>query len=112
VAGFYRDLIRDSPGRIRACPVTTSFLDVGTPADYFAACTREAGVGPDGVVQWPRSSIDAGADLARTIVLSGVHVPAGFHARSAILAPAAIVRAGDDVPVEQDVAIFSRGLLD
>ena len=37
VAGFYRDVIRDTPGRIRAWHARTSFLDVGTPRDYLQA---------------------------------------------------------------------------
>jgi mannose-1-phosphate guanylyltransferase len=108
VAGFYRDLVRDSPGRVRAWRVETPFLDVGTCADYHgAALARDTHVGPDRTVIWPGSSVSPQATLEGCIVVGDIHVPAGFRARSAVLGPAAFVTAADTAAEIRDgISVF------
>ncbi len=107
VAGFYRDVIRDTPGRIRAWHARTSFLDVGTPRDYLQAALVDLS-SPAGrrVVIWPDAHVEDGADLDECIVAGPVHVPSGFRARSAVLVPEAILKAGDQAVVRDGVAVF------
>ncbi len=109
VAGFYRDLVRDSPGRIRAWPVETVFLDVGTCADYHrAALTRQTHVRSDRTIIWPGSSVSPHATVEDCIVAGNIHVPAGFRARSAVLGPAALVTAADTAAeIRAGISVFS-----
>jgi NDP-sugar pyrophosphorylase family protein len=107
VAGFYRDVIRNTPGRIRAWQAETTFLDVGTPRDYAdAAMTDGTAAGHRRVIVWPEARVDHGADLDECIVAGPVHVPAHFRARSAVLVPAGIVNAGDRAVVRDGIAVF------
>jgi NDP-sugar pyrophosphorylase family protein len=99
VAGFYREVIRDSPGRIRAWEANTSFLDVGTPRDYLDASGHD-------VVIWPEAQVDERADIADCIVAGAVQVPAGFRARSAVLVPASVVRPSDRATIRDGIAVF------
>jgi NDP-sugar pyrophosphorylase family protein len=111
VAGVYRDLVRDTPGAVRAWRVDATFLDVGTPADYIDASLHFAGreghpgnvileapwtaearravVEPTArltsCVVWPDATIGAEAILDRCVVLSGVTVPAGASATGIVL---------------------------
>jgi mannose-1-phosphate guanylyltransferase len=111
VAGVYRDLVRDTPGAVRAWRVDATFLDVGTPSDYIEASlhiarqeghpgdvileapwtadARRATVDPTArltsCVVWPDAAIGAGAVLDRCVVLSGVTVPAGTQAVGRVL---------------------------
>jgi mannose-1-phosphate guanylyltransferase len=106
VAGLYRDLVVSQPGQVRAWQPTTSFLDVGTPRDYLNACrAAEPAAGATRSVVWPGATVD-GADIEDCIVIGDVRLPAGFQARSSVLAPAAVVRDGDRVTVREGVAIF------
>ena len=117
VAGIYRDMIAQSPGRIRGWPVTTSFLDIGTPRDYLAAALQQ----PDAVARtvaipsttsvtrcavWPGVTIGEHVRLEDCIVAGAVHVPDGLEATAAILVPAALVRPTDRARVQDDVAIY------
>jgi mannose-1-phosphate guanylyltransferase len=109
VAGFYRDVIRDAPGRIRAWQARTSFLDVGTPRDYLqAALKTQPGTNAKGrrVVIWADAHVADDADLDDCIVAGPVHVPSGFHARASVLLPEAILRPGDRAAVRDGVAVF------
>jgi NDP-sugar pyrophosphorylase family protein len=108
VGQVYREAIAARPGSIRAWRTTGTFIDVGTPRDYFEAATTMRGprVEPRGPLIWPDASIDADAALHRCIVASGVHVPRGFHAEDAILVPAAFVRDGDRCDVRDGIAVF------
>lgn len=99
VAGFYRDVIRDTPGRIRAWQAATAFLDVGTPRDYLQATGRR-------VLVWPEARVASGADLDDCIVAGPVEVPSGFRARSSVLIPSQLVRAQDRAAVRGGIAVF------
>ena len=110
VAGFYRDVIRETPGRIRAWHATTTFLDVGTARDYADAALLNMPHGTNGsdrrVVIWPEARVDEGADLEDCVVAGPLHVPAHFHARSAVLVPEAVVKPGDRALVRDGIAVF------
>ena len=114
VAGLYRDIVRQSPGRIRALPVQTTFLDVGTPRDYLAAAAifpvPPAHIDPTahviGSIVWPEARVAAGAHLDQCIVAGRVNIPEGFRASNCSLIPASAVGAGDTVEIEGGVAVF------
>ena len=114
VAGFYRDIVRQSPGRIRALPVQTTFLDVGTPRDYLAAAAMfpapithiDPGARVIDSIVWPDARVAAGADLDQCIVAGRVDIPEGFRASNCALIPASAVGTGDSVEVEGGVAVF------
>jgi mannose-1-phosphate guanylyltransferase len=109
VAGFYRDVIRDTPGRIRAWEARTSFLDVGTPRDYLqAALNTPPGVNAHGrrVVVWPDAHVAEDSDLDECIVAGPVRVPSGFRARSSVLLPEAVLKTGDRAAVREGIAVF------
>jgi NDP-sugar pyrophosphorylase family protein len=99
VAGFYRDVIRDTPGRIRVWHASTRFLDVGTPRDYLRASGRR-------VVVWPEARVAPDADLEDCVVAGSVEVPPGFRARSAVLIPGELVQAHDRAIVRDGIAVF------
>jgi NDP-sugar pyrophosphorylase family protein len=107
VAGFYRDVVHRSPGRIRAWPASTAFLDVGTCGDYWrAAVARETSIRPMQTVVWPGAWVSSAAHLDGCIVAGGVRVPAGFRAEAAVLAPESVARASDHVRVQDGIAVF------
>jgi len=124
IAGIYRDMIASGRRRIRACPVDTDVVHVGTVREYLDAaialghtCCSDAVIEP-GVfavassarirrsVVWPESHIGADADLTDCVVMSGVDLPAAFAAHSAVLGPASLLRPGDRVERRGDVALF------
>jgi mannose-1-phosphate guanylyltransferase/mannose-1-phosphate guanylyltransferase/phosphomannomutase len=124
VAGFYRDLVRAQPGRLRVWPAPTPFLDVGTPADYLGAClamtAREQGSDVEEsrstggatvdlarrTVVWTGATLSPSARLENAIVAGAVHVPAGFTASNAIIVPQTVMRGDDAARVESNLAIF------
>ena len=99
VAGFYRDVIRQTPGRIRAWPASTPFLDVGTPRDYLLASGRR-------VVVWPEARVATDAELDDCIVAGPVDVPSGFRARSSVLVPGHLLQADDRAVIRNGIAVF------
>lgn len=122
VAGLYRDLVARQQGRIRVFPVSTSFVDVGTPADYLAAALA-VGTPPPGHARARRSVVDA---LSRTVVWTSarcapdvrlrncivagdVTLPMGFEAENAVIVPVSIVRAADAVEHRGGAALFPLG---
>jgi mannose-1-phosphate guanylyltransferase len=117
VAGLYRDMLRDAPGRIRVHPVATPFLDVGTTADYLDAAIGMAGgvaasrVPPSAhltrTIVWPAATIGEGVRLDRAIVAGAARVPAGFTAASVVVVPADVVRPGDAAEIRGTVALFA-----
>lgn len=93
ISGVYAALARRVPGAVRVQPVTTSFVDIGTPRDYLRSClalaAMEGGttigsrvmVDPSATVTnsvlWDDVVVEAGARLDGCVVMSGVRVPAG-----------------------------------
>jgi len=106
VAGIYKDLLITRPGTVRVWRVTGAFLDVGTPRDYLNAALHYGQAAPRRSIIWPEATVEPGADLEECLVIGQTRVPAGFQARSAILAPAALARPGDQVEIRDDVAVF------
>jgi NDP-sugar pyrophosphorylase family protein len=100
--------------RLRGWRVREPFLDVGTPRDYLHAALRFAAVVPNAGLRsvgrslvWPGCDVARGADLDECLVVGRVRVPSGFRGRSAVLAPAALVREDDRVAVRDGVAVFA-----
>lgn len=110
VAGLYRDIVRESPGRIRGWRAPARFLDVGTPADYLNAALSMSGpLLPPGVTRsavWPGAVVAPSATLHRCIVAGDAIVPPGFTADHAIIVPERIVRAGDAARTAHGLGIF------
>jgi hypothetical protein len=106
VAGLYREIVARTPGTIRVWPARTSFIDVGTPADYLQAAARFGGTNPSGSVVWPGGIVPATARLTDCIVAGPVRVPAGFIAARAVIVPASIAVAGDRATIVDDMAVF------
>jgi NDP-sugar pyrophosphorylase family protein len=107
VAGLYRDMVAHGSGRIHVWPVTSTFLDVGTPRDYLNAVRQiDPAPTPSGSVVWPEARVGPGAELTDCIVAGAVNVPAGFRARDRLLIPGALARPDDSVEIKGDIAIF------
>lgn len=115
VAGIYRELIRLQPGKLRVWQAPTSFIDVGAPRDYLdAALAHEASTPKNGTASrsvtnsylWPGVTVASGVELDDCLVVGNVALAAGFRARSRIIAPASIVRTGDDMEIRDGVALF------
>jgi mannose-1-phosphate guanylyltransferase len=117
VAGIYRDLVQAEPGRVRTWPVTTAFLDIGTPRDYLAAALRQPAALPEGVTVpessrltrcavWPGVVIEDHVRLEDCIVAGPLHVPCGLETGAAILVPASVARPDDRMRVQGDLAIY------
>ena len=108
VHGIYRDAFVREPGRIRAWRARTSFLDVGTPADYLrAAVEHKTHVHPVRTVVWPGATIAPDASLEECVVAGDVRVPRRFRARRAILTTPSLVKDDDRAEVREGVAVFS-----
>jgi NDP-sugar pyrophosphorylase family protein len=99
----YPALIAGRPGSIRAFRSQAAFHDIGTPADYLAACLHfavsnpsrlvaagarvAAGAHVEDSVVWDDVDVAAGARLVRSIVMSGARVPSGFTAFGQVVTP-------------------------
>ncbi len=105
VSSLYRELLAARPGWLRGFRATTTFIDVGTPADYLRAC-RALGDSSSNVV-WPAATVAPDADLDNCIVAGNVQVPGGFRARDAVLVPASVARVDDPAEVRDGVAVFA-----
>lgn len=108
VGMLYPRLIRERPGAVRAFVCEASFMDIGTPRDYFDTSTAVARrEGRDDVQSGARTSIAATARLTRSIlwddvtveedavldeciVVDGVRVPAGTKLDRSIVLPGTI----------------------
>lgn len=101
VGTVYPALIAERPGSVRAFRTETTFFDIGTPADYLAACLaladnpmalQAAGVrvADDATVErsilWEDVHVGSGARLIECVVMNGARVPHGFAARRAVVA--------------------------
>lgn len=108
IAGIYRDMVR--AGRVAIWPVSTTFLDIGTPRHYIDAARRLGGTVETATVTrsivWPDARVADGAVLDRCVVAGPVQVPAGFAAQSAVLVPASLVTPRDAAVVRDGVAVF------
>ena len=96
ISGVYTALAQRMPGSVRVQPVTTTFVDIGTPRDYLRTClalaAKEGGstigsrvvVDPSATVTnsvlWDDVVVEAGARLDGCIVTSGTRVPPGTWA--------------------------------
>lgn len=103
VGRCYPALIAARRGSVRAFRSEAAFHDIGTPADYLAACLHfaagdqsrlvapRAQVSPgahlEDTIVWDDVEIASGASLTRSIVMSGARVPAGLTADRQIVAP-------------------------
>lgn len=118
IAGFYRVLVVDEPGRIRVWPVSAAFVDVGTPADYLRAALALPPVTPEGrepaarvdrareTVVWREATVSPEADLSRAIVAGDVVVPADLSARDVVIVPAGVLRPDDAADRRGPLALF------
>ena len=114
VAGLYRDIVRQSPGRIHALPVQTTFLDVGTPRDYLAAAAtfplppahiHASSRVVDSII-WPDARVAPGVDLQNCIVAGRIEIPEDFRASDCVLMPASVVGEHEGIEIEAGVAVF------
>ncbi len=94
ISGVYTALAKRLPGSVRVLPVTTSFVDIGTPRDYLRTCLEMAAheggttygsrvvVHPSATVTnsvlWDDVVVEAGARIDGCIVMSGARVPTGI----------------------------------
>ena len=101
VGACYPALIAERRGSVRAFRTEARFHDIGTPADYLAACLHFADGDPamlvapgsrvdptarlEESVVWDDVEIAAGAWLVRSIVMSGARLPTGFEARGQVI---------------------------
>jgi NDP-sugar pyrophosphorylase family protein len=66
IGGIYGTLVKENPGHVRAFLCSSQFVDVGTPADYLAACLeigrkegRRSQIGKDSIVKDSARVIDS-----------------------------------------------------
>ncbi len=100
VGALYPSLIAERPGSVRAFRCEVTFRDIGTPADYLAAClalaegpealrAADARVAADASVEqsvlWEDVQVGSGARLSECVVMNGARVPEGFQARRAVI---------------------------
>lgn len=101
---LYPALVASRPGAVRVHPVTGTFVDVGTPADYLATALRLAASGDgtddrgaDAVIApgarvtssilWDRVTVGANADVSHCILTDDVTVPAGARYHRQVITP-------------------------
>jgi len=100
VGALYPSLIAERPGSVRAFTCEGTFRDIGTPADYLAACLAladspaalrapDAQVAADASVEqsvlWEDVQVGSGARLSECVVMNGARIPEGFQARRAVI---------------------------
>lgn len=101
LSGVYAALAARQPGRVRILPVTTSFVDIGTPGDYLDTCltlaTQERGstfgsgvtIDRSAVVShsvlWDGVVVEEDAMVERCILTSGTRVPRGMSLSHSIV---------------------------
>lgn len=122
VAGIYRDRIAGGARDVFVWPVTSPFVDVGTPRDYLDAALRwadaattsaiDAGatIDPSASVRrsvvWSGATIEARAGLEGCVVVTGAVVPAAFRCANALLLPPWVIKDGDRAEVRDGLAVF------
>lgn len=94
VHAIYPALWTASPGAVRVHPVSTAFIDIGTPADYYESvcrvaaaegrgldrgrdCTIDPGAHVESSILWDRVTVGAGARLTRCIATDDVTIAPG-----------------------------------
>ena len=103
VGTHYPALMARRPGSVSAFRSQADFHDIGTPADYLAAClalARGEGGGVTGPgtrvarsarversVLWEDVEVGAGARLSECVVMGGARIPTGFEAVRQVVAP-------------------------
>ena len=111
IGAFYKELVKENLGHVRAFLCDADFWDVGTPADYLDACLsigriegdvlplgrgsvieRSASV-TDSVI-WDNVSVGAGATLERCVIADGVTIPSGARFRNC-----AIIQRGGELVI-------------
>jgi mannose-1-phosphate guanylyltransferase len=109
IGGIYGTLVKEHPGHVRAFLCSSQFVDVGTPADYLAACLeigkkegRRAQIGKRSIVKgsarvidsviWDDVVVEEGATLERCVVADGVNIPTG-----AVFEDCAVIQNSGDV---------------
>lgn len=110
IGGVYEELARRRPGSVRLFPTRASFLDIGTPETYLAACLavgrdvtfgERCRVAPSTqlsrCVMWDDVVIENSVSLSECIVGDRVVVPSGSRYHRAVL-----VRACDVPPDAHD----------
>lgn len=107
----YLDMANERPGTVRAWPVDTPFIDVGTPRDYLTAALAKSAsaAAVDGLTRsivWPDARVAPGVNLEECIVAGPIALPSGFAAQQSVLVPVSVLRPGEQVPTEGDVAVF------
>ena len=100
VGALYPSLIAERPGSVRAFTCGATFRDIGTPADYLAACLAladspaalrapgahvAAGASVEQSVLWEDVQVGSGARLSECVVMNGARIPEGFQARRAVI---------------------------
>jgi NDP-sugar pyrophosphorylase family protein len=100
IGALYPSLIAERPGSVRAFTCEATFRDIGTPADYLAACLAladnpaalrapDARVAPDATVEqsvlWEDVQVGSGARLSECVVMNGTRIPEGFQAHRAVI---------------------------
>lgn len=116
VRSLYPALVARQPGSVRVHPCTSSFLDIGTAADYVASCRSLAAPGAGLIEQgarvrlaptasvrdtiaWDDVEIGEGAGVDQSILTDGVVVPPGSRWRQVILRRAEGARGPNDQQV-------------
>lgn len=94
IGALYKELVSENRGHVRAFLCGADFWDVGTPADYLAACLsigKAEGlvrhIGARSVIEpsaqvvetviWDDVIVSAGATLEHCVVADGVEIPSG-----------------------------------
>lgn len=124
IGGVYERVAAARPGSVRVFETRASFLDIGTPATYLAACLAlgadvSAGarcrIAPSSQlsrsVLWDDVVIEEGAMLRECIVCDGVTVPRGsrYH-RAVLLRPGDAPHHGDE-RVEHGIHLVPLGTI-
>jgi NDP-sugar pyrophosphorylase family protein len=118
IHGIYRAADGSARAGLHVHRVSSSFIDVGTPADYLAAAQSigHGAAAPPGAaiapgarihnsIVWPGALVGEHATLEGCVV-TNVNVPAGFKAENAVLVPASVCRSDDRATVTGGIACF------
>lgn len=95
IGGIYDALAAGQAGAIGTLDCGGSFHDIGTPADYLAACAALAAAdGLPAPAPGARCAIDPTAELTRTAVWDDVEIEAGCRLADCIVTDGARIAAG------------------